>query len=98
MHLSKIRHLRRPVVHFRIDIRRVVAAPWRAHVRIPDSLEICRYTWRSRAADEQVATELEIQTLQLGIVGSVRVSAESFVGGQTWTGIRSQVKCDPVVE
>jgi hypothetical protein len=40
MAFGKIGILRQPVIHFCIDVRGIVAAPWRLHCIVPDSLQV----------------------------------------------------------
>ncbi len=39
---AEVAGLRRPVIHLRVDVGGPVAAPGRAHVRVPDALLVCR--------------------------------------------------------
>src|ERR1700722_17916735 len=49
LHLPQISRVSLPVVHFEIDICRPLAAPCRAHILVPDSLEVCRLApWPGR--------------------------------------------------
>ncbi len=78
--LGQIRRLRRPVVHLGVDVDRVVAAPRRPHVRVPDALQVERGRTRPGAADEQVAPELEVERLEAGVGCAGRVAAQADVG------------------
>ena len=78
---GKVRNLRGPVIHLRVDVDGVFAAPRRVHGIVPDALEIRGLAARTRAGDEQVARELEIQRGELRVValGEMR---DALVGRQ----------------
>jgi len=59
--LAQGRRLGGPVVHLRVDVDRVLAAPGRTHAVVPDALEVGRLCARPGAGDQQVASELEVQ-------------------------------------
>ncbi len=67
MHLRQICSLRRPVVHLRIDVDRIVGAPRRAQVLVPDALQVRRKGSRSGACYQQIAAILEQQRISGGI-------------------------------
>src|SRR6266404_2037465 len=57
-----------PVVHLRVDVDGVFAAPRRVHAFVPKALEIRRLAARSRTRDKQVPAKLEIKGRQLRII------------------------------
>ena len=99
VHLGEVGHLGSPVVLLEVDVRGVVAAPWRQHPAVPESLQIGRHSLGARAGDEQVTGKLEIECLQLGVWFAIdRISKELLVSGQflemSWCG--TQVELYPV--
>ena len=69
MEFRQVGQLRRPVVHLRVDVGRVVAAPGGLEAGIPDALQVGGLATRLRAADQQVASELEIGRHERCILG-----------------------------
>ena len=55
---GQIRRFRRPVVHLQIDVRRVVAGPWRLQLAIPYALQISGLRARTTTGDQQIAAEM----------------------------------------
>ena len=91
--LGQVGDLRRPVVHLRVDVDRVVRAPRRPDHVVPDALEISRDGVRLRASDEQIAPVLEEQAHQRGIlIGGI--VPNTLVGGQILDAPRPQVERD----
>ena len=80
-HSARLVRLGRPVVHLGVDVDRVVAAPRRTHVRVPDALQVQRRAARPRPADQQVAAELEVERLERRVGRAVAVLAQPGVGG-----------------
>ena len=54
----EVRAFRRPVVHFGIDVGRVVASPGRHEQRIPDPLQIGRLRAGTRGGDHEITSEV----------------------------------------
>ena len=79
MGLREIRHLRRPVVHLKVDVQVVVAVPWRVHAVVPEALQVGREPARTAARDQQVTPELKVQRLQSRIDGPLLHAVEPFV-------------------
>ena len=67
MALGEVRGLGGPVVHFRVDVDRVLALPRHVHLFAPDALEVGGLAAGAGAGDQQVAAELEIEGRQVGI-------------------------------
>ena len=79
--LGQIGRLGRPVVHLDIDVGVVVGIPRRRQAVVPQALQIGRQGI-ARAGDQQVAAELHVQRLQLGVVAIAGVGGDAGVGGQ----------------
>ena len=71
MQFGEVGQLGRPVVHLRIDVGGVIAAPGCLHPGIPDSLQVGGLAAGLRAADQQVAAKLEVRRHQRGVLGPV---------------------------
>ena len=78
--LAEICRFGRPVVHLRVDVDRVLAAPRRGERVIPQTLQVCRLGARPRARGEQVSPVLEVKRGERGILGD-RAGLHSLVGG-----------------
>ncbi len=76
--LGEIGGLGGPVVHLRVDVQRPVRTPRRAHVFVPDALQVRRLRARAAARDQQVAAVLEQQLDQPRVFRAVR--GDPFVG------------------
>ena len=75
--------LRRPVVHLYVDVGVQVAAPRRMPVLAPYSLEVARNSAVFAGTGyEEVAPELEIESLQIRIACSGGIGLQPLVGGQ----------------
>ena len=61
----------RPIVHLQVDVQMVVGVPGSLDVLAPQSLQVGGHTAGPRAANEEVATELEVQSAQIRIIGAV---------------------------
>ena len=70
-HLCHIGHEGGPVVLLEVDIHGVVASPRRPQVGRPQTLKVGRYTWRTGAGDEQVASELEVELFNISVLSAV---------------------------
>nr|GFD48564.1 hypothetical protein [Tanacetum cinerariifolium] len=75
-----------PVVHFGVDVHRVLAVPGALELVVPDALQVGRLPARLRRADEQIAPVLEIQSCQRGVV-ALRKTGNAF-GGRELRGGR----------
>ena len=64
--LGEVGRFRRPVVHLRVDVDRVVRAPRRPDVFVPDALEVGRLRAGPARRDQQVAAVLEEQLDEFG--------------------------------
>ena len=80
--LGEVRHLRRPVVHLAVDVHRPVGAPRRAHVLVPDPLQVRGLAAGAGARDEQVAPVLEDERHEGGVLGrgGRRAAARRWAG------------------
>ena len=72
MQLGEVGRFRRPVVHLRVDVDRVVRAPRRPHFFVPDALEVRRLGAGPARRDQQVAAVLEEQLDEPGIGSAAR--------------------------
>ena len=68
--LGEVGRLGRPVVHLGVDVDRVVRAPRRPQLVVPDALQVRRLRARAAAGDQQVAAVLEQQLDELRIRGA----------------------------
>ena len=80
--LGQTRRERRPVVHLEVDVVVVVHAPRAVDVVVPHPLQIRGKVARSRRSDEQIATELEIERLEIMIRCAVAVGRQSAIRGE----------------
>ena len=62
--LRQAGHLRRPVVHLQVDVEVVVRVPRRREVVVPQALQVCGVRPGPRAPHQEVAAELEDESLQ----------------------------------
>lgn len=67
MAFRKIADLRRPVVHFDVDIGGILAAPGRQNGLVPDALEVGCLSAGSAAGDQEIPAELEAECFEIGI-------------------------------
>ena len=65
--LGEVGRFRRPVVHLGVDVDRVVRAPRRPHVVVPDALQVGGLRAGPARRDQQVAPVLEEQLDETGI-------------------------------
>ena len=80
MEFAQASLLGRPVIFLEVDVDRVVAAPRRVHIFIPESLEVGRDAASPGGRDEQVAPVLVIERLQLRIgLSLVRIQLQLLV-------------------
>jgi hypothetical protein len=91
--LAEIGGLRRPVVHLKVDVEVIVGIPWRAHAVVPEALQVCRQVARTAAGDEQIASELKIERVEIMIWPALLHSRESLVRGQA-----ADLRCDRFAE
>jgi len=57
----QVGHLRRPVVHLKVDVEVVVAVPGGLQVLVPKALEVGRQAAGARTAHQQISAELEVK-------------------------------------
>ena len=69
---ARLADLRRPVVHLGVDVDRVVRAPRRPHVLVPDALQVGGLRAGPARRDQQVAAVLEEQLDETGIRSAAR--------------------------
>ena len=100
----QVSNLRGPVVHFKIDVRRVFRVPRGKHLVIPYSLKVGRvYVIRLTAANQQISSELEIGGNEVVIrtLGRIRGNSgktlDTFVHGDIGVKVWAQVKRDTIV-
>ena len=92
--LREVRHLGRPVVHLGVDVDRVLAAPGRVHLVVPEALEVRRLGARTRAGDEQVAPVLEVGRGEARVDRSRAHGREALVRGQRVPFRRAEIQAD----
>jgi hypothetical protein len=59
---AEVTSLGRPIVHFRVDVNRIFAAPGRVQPVRPEPLQVGRLTAWPRTGEQQVAPELKVQS------------------------------------
>ncbi len=78
---AEVCHLGVPVVFLKIDVGGIVGAPWWEKTLVPESLQVGGHTGSARRRDEQVASELEVKFLKIGIdLCGIGVETELHVG------------------
>ena len=83
----------RPVVHFGVDVRRVVAAPRRVDTVVPNTLQVQRLAALARTRNHQIAAEVEHQQIQIFVFLTALVALQTLVRrhrGAFFTGVQSQ--------
>ena len=70
---AEVRRFHRPVVHFEVDVRGVLAAPNRIRVLVPDSLQVGRLPALARTGDEQVTAILVMELYEGGVVCGIEI-------------------------
>ncbi len=91
MQFSKVCFLRRPVVHFGIDIDGVFAIPGRKQLIVPDALQVGRLAAGLRRRYQQVPPILKIQRSKLRVVGCSKVS-QPLIGWKLGCIGRAKIK------
>ena len=91
--LGEVGRERRPVVHLRVDVDGVLAAPRRRHALVPEALQVRRLRAGPRAGDQQVAAVLEVERGETGIV-AVAERTHAFVGRHALR--RSEIERDAI--
>src|SRR5262245_42200050 len=79
--LGEVGDLRRPVIHFRVDVDRVLAVPGWLEFLIPNALKIRGHRTRSTAGDQQIPAELKVQSLERGIGCTLLHTPQALVRG-----------------
>ena len=98
MAFRQIANLGRPVVHLDVDVDMVIRIPGWYQLIVPDPLQIGRQVPRPGTADQQVASEIEIEGGQTGIGAVLRDTVQPDVSGQIRHGRGSQIERDPAEE
>jgi len=92
--LGQVGRLRGPVVHLCVDVDRVLAAPGRAHLVVPEALEVGRLGARAGAGDQEVPAELEVQGSQVRVLSRGK-GLDPFVRGLVHGSACAQVQGHP---
>src|SRR5262245_4188918 len=79
--LREVGDLRGPVIHFGIDVDRVLAIPRWFELLVPNALKIRRHRTGPAAGDQQIPAELKVQSLEGGIGRSLLYTLQAFVRG-----------------
>ena len=82
MAVGKVLHFRAPVVHFRIDIYRVLSAPRRPHILVPYALQIQRQSILAAARYHKVARKIEVHFRKLVVPAALADFFQTFVRRQ----------------
>ena len=69
----KVTRFCRPVVHFEVDVRRVLTAPNRVRVLVPDTLQVGRLATLTGACDEQVTAILVMKFYERRVVRGIEI-------------------------
>ena len=93
--LRQVRQLGGPVVHLQVDVGRIIAAPGRGRAGVPDALQVGRLRAGLRAADQQIAAELEVGRHQRRI-RRLAERADALVDRAVSGRRRAEVQPDPV--
>ena len=88
--LRQVPDLGRPVVHLRVDVRRVLGVPHGVHAGVPQPLEVRGLAPRPRGGEEQVPAELKQEAGERGVVAA-REPLEPLVRGEGGVGSRPEV-------
>ena len=81
MAFGEITDLRRPVVHLEVDVKMIIAVPWRVIVLTPFALKVGGETAGTRTTHQEITTKLEIQRHQLRIRRAVAHGFQSLIRG-----------------
>ena len=79
--LRESRRASQPVVHLQVDVVMIVDAPRSVDVVVPQALQVSRQIVGTRRRDEQVATELIVELLQVVVGLALAVSLKTTVHG-----------------
>ena len=79
---GQVARLRRPVVHLQVDVGVVVGVPRCIDVLVPNALQVGRQRSGATAANQQVATELEVGRQQVRIRLALLDERQALVGWQ----------------
>ena len=82
--------LGRPVVHLRVDVDRVLAAPGRVGAVVPQALQIGGLAARPRRCDQQIAAILKVERGERGVVRGL-AGADALVGRTARRGRAAEV-------
>ena len=97
MQLGHIARLRRPIIHLRVNVQGVVAAPRRPRFFVPDPLKIGGLRSRTGAGDQQIASVMEQQLHQPRVAASV--FGDSPIGRHVGRGFAlTEMKGYPIKE
>ncbi|MNE96393.1 hypothetical protein D3C80_1945940 [compost metagenome] len=61
MQLSQVADLCRPVIHLGVNVQRIIGAPWRSCLLVPNPLQIGWLCTRAGAGNKQVSAIVEQQ-------------------------------------
>ena len=82
VHLGQPRRLGSPVVLLHVDVAGIVARPGWQYRLVPQSLQVGRHVGRARTTNQQIASILEIEGLQLRVKAAlVHIVPQHLVGG-----------------
>ena len=80
MTFDDICRFRRPIVHFRIDIEGIIAAPWRPDLIVPNPLQIGWLCSRPRTGNQEITAILEQEGDQLKVTVGLEID-DAFIHG-----------------
>ena len=82
MTVGEIAALHVPVIHFSIDVNRILAVPGRCEILVPKSLQGSRQTSLAAARNGQISTEIKEQLAQTHVSLTVLCLLQTLVSGQ----------------
>ena len=88
--LGEVGGIGQPVVHLEVDVGRVLAAPGRIDLLVPDALQVGGLTAGPRRGDHQVAAVLDVERGERGI-GVRRVGRDALIGRQVGDRRRAEI-------
>ncbi len=82
MALGQILYLRAPVIHFRVDVHGVLAAPCGPHILVPYALQVQGKRVLAASRYHQVTGEVEVQLNELVVLFALLYLLKPFVRGK----------------
>ena len=93
--LAEVGGIGQPVVHLEIDVGRVLAAPRRIDLVVPDALEVRRLRAGAGRTDHQVPPVLDVERGERRI-GRLRIGGDALVGRQVGVAAPAEIDAQAV--